>query len=411
MNVLTLNDDGDLESPVDEIRHSRTQNQNRAWSSIISAGDSRARSMVIGALVVLAAVCLGVLLLHPFAFSRTDAPASLLHGLLQHLRKLIAGHSLVSITVYPIAVLVICTLEYWFPAVPTQKILSAAFVHDALWALMQGAFDLLFLGWYGMALSRMYTHHLSFLTLPMPHSMPMVVRFAIGAVVLDLMRWWQHWLHHRLTFLWPFHAVHHSQPQINLFSNSRIHVVELMVSSALVVLPMMMLNVEAPAAIWWALLLNWHARLCHANIKSDFGPLHYLFVTPQSHRVHHSNRAEHFDQNYGAVFSIWDHLFGTQCRQYDVYPTTGVDDKNFPVEKTQSVLSLLASPLRQTVYPFRYLPTMMFHPFRLWIKIHPAAAASLARARHGVAPPIPMPALASSVDQYQGPPVRPRKSA
>jgi sterol desaturase/sphingolipid hydroxylase (fatty acid hydroxylase superfamily) len=357
MSTLTLNDYKNPASPALEASMSRPQAPGRADSSPISSNKSHAQKIVIAALLVLAVGCLAVLLLHQFP------------SVGAHLRKLIAGRSMVAVTVYPIAVLFICTLEYWFPAVPNQKILSVGFMHDALWALLQGVLELVVLSWYGMALARFYTQHLSFLTLPVSHSMPLVVKLVIGALALDLIRWWQHWVHHRLIFLWPFHAVHHSQPEINLFSNSRIHVVELLVSSALVTLPMLMLNVPAPAAIWWMLLLTWHARLCHANIKSDFGPLRYVFVTPQSHRVHHSNLAEHFDQNYGAVLSIWDQLFGTQCRRYDVYPTTGVDDKNFPVEKAETVFGLLTSPLRQMLYPFQ----------RLWIKRNPAAIESLAR--------------------------------
>ena len=331
-------------------------------SSVIPANESRVRIIIAGGLVALAVACLGVRLLYPFAFIGADAPRWLVHGLLPLLKKGIAGRSLVSMTVYPSAILFILMLERWIPAVPTQKTLSTGLVHDALWVLIEGAVGLVLAG-YGLALTNFYTRHLSFLTLPVPRSLPMMVRLVIGALVLDLARWFQHWLHHRLIFLWPFHAVHHSQREINLFSNYRIHFVELFSSATLVVLPMLMLKVETPAVIWWILLMAWYARLYHANIKSNFGPLRYIFVTPQSHRVHHSRHSEHFDQNYGAILSVWDHLFGTQHRQYDVYPETGIDDEKFPAETAQSVAGVLAAPVRETLYPFR----------RLWISRNPAA--------------------------------------
>ena len=57
-------------------------------------------------------------------------------------------------------------------------------------------------------------------------------------------------------------------------------------------------------------------------------------------------------------------------RDYDVYPVTGINDDKFPVEtKARSFLGLLASPLVQTIYPFR----------RLWIPRNPAAVESLKR--------------------------------
>jgi sterol desaturase/sphingolipid hydroxylase (fatty acid hydroxylase superfamily) len=364
MNILAAKDQCQP-SPFPQITHSGAPNDVGADSSAISASASRIRYIVAGGLVALVVACLGIRLLHPFAFVSADAPRWLVHGLWPLLRKLIAGRSRLSMTVYPCAVLVILMLERWFPAVPTQKTLSTGLIHDVLWVLIETAVGVVLVA-YGMALSRFYARHLSFLTLPVPQSLPLLARLAIGALVLDLARWFQHWLHHRLIFLWPFHAVHHSQREINLFSNYRIHFVELFASSALAALPMLMLKVETPMVVWWLLLMTWYARLYHANIKSNFGPLRYIFVTPQSHRVHHSRHSEHFDQNYGAILSVWDHLFGTQHRRYDVYPETGIDDEEFPVDKGQSVFGVLAAPVRQTLYPFR----------QLWMKRKPAAAAT-----------------------------------
>ena len=37
----------------------------------------------------------------------------------------------------------------------------------------------------------------------------------------------------------------------------------------------------------------------------------YVFVTPNFHKVHHHYLQPHTDSNYGNIFSIWDHIFGT----------------------------------------------------------------------------------------------------
>ncbi len=271
---------------------------------------------------------------------------------------------------YPFGMLGIFMLERRFPAIPSQRTLSTGLVHDALWVVIEAAVWLVIAMWYGAMLYNFYSRHLAFLTLRTAHSLPVALRLVIGAVAMDFARWLQHWFHHRLSFLWPFHAVHHAQRELNQFSSYRNHIVEQFLRYTVLVLPMLMLNLQEPAVIWWILILTWHNRLCHANIRSNFGPLCYFVVTPQSHRIHHSLHPEHFDQNYGAILTVWDCLFGTQCREYDVYPATGIDDETFPAESAHSVRGVLATNLRQWIYPFR----------QLWIGRNRASIASSAAA-------------------------------
>lgn len=319
--------------------------------------ESRVRVIVAGGVVALAAGCLWVRLVYPFAFLSAHSPGWLLHGPLLRLWRLPRDWSLESMILYPFGMLAIFALERLFPAVPTQKTLSTGLVHDALWVLLEAAVALLVFHWYGRLLSRTYARHLTFLTLPIPRSLPAVLRLGIAAVVLDLARWFQHWLHHHVSWLWPFHAVHHSQRELNLFSEYRIHFVQYFARYTVSVLPLLMLKLQEPTVIWWILLLSWHARLYHANIRSDFGPLRYLLVTPQSHRVHHSRQSEHLNHNYGATLSVWDYLFGTQLRRYDVYPETGIDDEKFPLDTAHDIPSLVITPVRQMLYPFLQLWT------------------------------------------------------
>lgn len=56
------------------------------------------------------------------------------------------------------------------------------------------------------------------------------------------------------------------------------------------------------------LLLMFH----HTNLTfKGEGILGNLIGVPYLHRLHHSMQRHEHDSNYGAVFSIWDHLFGT----------------------------------------------------------------------------------------------------
>jgi sterol desaturase/sphingolipid hydroxylase (fatty acid hydroxylase superfamily) len=51
----------------------------------------------------------------------------------------------------------------------------------------------------------------------------------------------------------------------------------------------------------------------HANVKTPraLQLLSLLMVTPDFHRIHHSSEASHQSSNLGALFTIWDQLFGS----------------------------------------------------------------------------------------------------
>ncbi len=85
------------------------------------------------------------------------------------------------------------------------------------------------------------------------------------------------------------------------------------------------------------------------------GPLKYILVTPQSHRVHHSDQPEHIDKNFGNFLSIWDFIFGTQVRDFEVYPATGVHDKAVPRPAHATLGHAAIAWGAMLVYPFKVL--------------------------------------------------------
>jgi hypothetical protein len=50
--------------------------------------------------------------------------------------------------------------------------------------------------------------------------------------------------------------------------------------------------------------------LAHSNIRLGFGPLGWIFVSPNFHRIHHRLEGRQ-DVNLGFALSIWDHMFKT----------------------------------------------------------------------------------------------------
>src|SRR5262249_49555733 len=150
-------------------------------------------------------------------------------------------------------------------------------------------------------------------------------------------------------------AVHHSQRELNFFTDFRYHALEYLVRSTVLVIPFLLLKIDTPTILVFAVLQRWHTRFYHGNIRTNLGPLRYLLVTPQSHRIHHSIESRHFNKTFGSIFSIWDYLFGTQHRGYDEYPRTGIADQNFPLEVSKAPLHVLLTPAVQHLYPLQKL--------------------------------------------------------
>ncbi|WP_390844613.1 sterol desaturase family protein [Anatilimnocola floriformis] len=49
----------------------------------------------------------------------------------------------------------------------------------------------------------------------------------------------------------------------------------------------------------------------HANLRFNFGPLGYIFATPQFHHWHHGAEREAIDKNFAVHFPLLDMVFGT----------------------------------------------------------------------------------------------------
>ena len=53
------------------------------------------------------------------------------------------------------------------------------------------------------------------------------------------------------------------------------------------------------------------AQMYHTDSVRRLPIVDKLLVTPSAHRVHHGSNPEYIDKNFGAVFIVWDKLFGT----------------------------------------------------------------------------------------------------
>lgn len=138
--------------------------------------------------------------------------------------------------------------------------------------------------------------------------------------------WLDHYLSHKIPFLWQFHMVHHSAETLSPLTNFRVHPVDSLVFYNLVALFMgvaeaalnfgfgratagFTVNGANVLLLAAAILLT---RLHHSHLWISFtGGWGRALLSPAHHQIHHSADPAHFDRNFGNSLAIWDWLFGT----------------------------------------------------------------------------------------------------
>lgn len=135
---------------------------------------------------------------------------------------------------------------------------------------------------------------------------------AASLALLDLTLYFWHRASHTFECLWMFHKVHHSDPSMNVSTAFRIHFVELLLTACVKAAFIVTTGISPATLLAAETFIALNVMFHHADIAfRGERRLGLLFIAPHLHRVHHSvKRAEH-DNNFGALLSIWDRLFGT----------------------------------------------------------------------------------------------------
>jgi sterol desaturase/sphingolipid hydroxylase (fatty acid hydroxylase superfamily) len=180
---------------------------------------------------------------------------------------------------------------------------------------------------------------------------PFVPRFVAALLVLDLVKYAVHRSYHAVPFLWRAHHVHHSDPDFDLSTGVRAHPIEtiLMLGATLSAIAILAIP---PAAVLTAELFSCaQTFFSHANASLPEWlerPLRWVFITPDLHRIHHSEELQEQWTNLGDVFSWWDRVF----RTYLDIPASGKENLRVGLKGFQNDASL-------------GLAFMLLHPFRL----------------------------------------------
>ena len=147
---------------------------------------------------------------------------------------------------------------------------------------------------------------------------PFLVQVGAVVVVADVTQYWVHRAFHTVPALWRVHAVHHSSTAMDWLAGSRLHVIDVLVTRGLVLVPIFLLGFERRALYAYLVVVSFHAVFVHANVRFRFGWLDYVVTTPRGHHWHHAQRP--VDKNFAVHLPVLDRLFGTQYLPADQWP-------------------------------------------------------------------------------------------
>lgn len=141
--------------------------------------------------------------------------------------------------------------------------------------------------------------------------LPSAVRIALAVVVVDFTVYWIHRSQHTFETMWRTHAWHHSIQEMYWFAGFRTSFLHSLLNNIpQVIIPVTVLKLSpAEAGIGYSIgvLIQF---VEHTNWNLSFGPLNWLLVTPDYHRIHHAAKL-HRGKNLAGALRIWDVLFGT----------------------------------------------------------------------------------------------------
>jgi sterol desaturase/sphingolipid hydroxylase (fatty acid hydroxylase superfamily) len=237
--------------------------------------------------------------------------------------------------------LVFVPLERLFGMHPQQKVFRRDWGNDVIFLLLNGMLTKLGLlaVMVGIIFSAAWIVPASFQA--MVGGLPYWVQVPAVIVLADLGFYWTHRMFHAVPWLWRFHSIHHSMEELDWLAASRGHPVDQILTMGVALVPVFALGFSEWAIGVFAMLHQWQSVLAHSNVGVGFGPLRFLFVSPEFHHWHHSNHREVRDRNFAAQLSFLDALFGTFHLPRGQIPTTYGLDRPMPQRY-----------LPQLLYPF-----------------------------------------------------------
>lgn len=214
---------------------------------------------------------------------------------------------------------VLVAMGVWEAAAPRRKLVASKparwLSNIALVAMNTIAIRLVFaLGAVGIAVESQVRQWGLFNQLVWPAWLEVL----LAAIALDFVIYLQHVMFHAVPLFWRLHLVHHADPDFDVTTGLRFHTIEIILSMGIKAAAIVLLGAPPLAVLIFEVLLNATSMFSHSNVQMPAWldkVLRLVVVTPDMHRVHHSQIRRETNSNYGFNLPWWDYLLGTYRSQ------------------------------------------------------------------------------------------------
>lgn len=167
----------------------------------------------------------------------------------------------------------------------------------------------------------------------------LLVIFALLA--FDFADYWSHRLMHK-SWLWPVHAIHHSETDMTGLTTYRVHFIEPIIMGITYVVLLTWLGLPDNVFGYGAIAISLHNVYVHMDMDWGHGPFRHVLASPRYHRWHHANVPAAYGKNLANIFPIYDVAFGTYYMPGTCTARLGADGV-----PENDVIKLLLHPFRE----------------------------------------------------------------
>lgn len=172
---------------------------------------------------------------------------------------------------------------------------------------------------------------------------PWIVRALVALLIYDLANYAMHRWMHSNHWLWPLHAVHHSDTDMHFLSASRAHLFEWIAVFPVTAAAAFFCGLSMTDVAFLGLLREVHQFYVHSRLDWSHGSLRHVIAGPRFHRWHHVDQPEAYNKNFSLFFPFIDLAFGTY---FVPGPTKGLPT-GFPGNPGENVTKLLLFPFSE----------------------------------------------------------------
>jgi sterol desaturase/sphingolipid hydroxylase (fatty acid hydroxylase superfamily) len=272
------------------------------------------------------------------------------------LARSVAGLRLVIIGPVSLAALVIILAVERLRPAQRRPLLARGARQDVLYTLLHATLGALLITALSLSFEEVIQRAAPWIVLPKMGAVPRGVVIAVIFVGMDACNWLVHLANHRVSALWRFHELHHSQEDLNALTVFRTHPL-IAVPYLLALVPGVVLLANGALSVTLLVVYGGIVAFAHSNTNLGFGPLRRVLVSPNYHRIHHRLEGAQ-DVNLGFALTLWD-----QMSRRAIFPTpetirmdTGLPDRPLRVEQERGRSPHLTAFMAQLVGPFRPMP-------------------------------------------------------